>query len=234
MELVLDAFAPALSPNDDRGWRAVQAIEAAWHAQLLYDFDDQYNLVRIDRDRASYLVPNERGHLPFLTTGEGEPDATFKALLHPEELAPGGVATLHVHATLPMLSAADAASGLEHVAEALRADWAMLTPDDAHTVIVEQVVGKDGDESPPAGLPALDLPEDLPCDVPQRLGWINYWSFSIAARSGFGDQDSALARETPTGWIVQLTPEPLDLKRADHLAALRSAYERWPAIGRNP
>ena len=233
MELVLDAFSTALGLDDDRGWRAVEAIEAVWPVHLIYDFDAEYNLVRVNRDRAAHLVPNERGHLPFLTTAEGEPDATFKALLIPEEIAPGGVATLHVHATLPVVPAADASRGLERVADALRAGWAMLTPNDAHTVIVEQVVGTDGDESPPAGLPALDVPEDLPSDVPQRLGWINYWSFSIAARIGFRES-FAVAHETPTGWIVQLTPEPLDLKRADHVAALRSAYERWPAIGRKP
>ena len=165
-----------------------------------------------------------------LKTAEGEPDTTFDALLIPEEIASGGVATLHVHVTLPMLQAADASRGLERVAEALRAGWAMLTPNDAHTVIVEQVVGRNGDESPPAGLPALDVPEDLPSDVPQRLGWINYWSSPIAARLGLRE-GVAGAHETPTGWIVQLTPEPLDLKRADHVTALRSAYERWPAIG---
>jgi hypothetical protein len=139
---------------------------------------------------------------------------------------------LHVHATLPVLPATDAARGLERVVDAVRAYWAMLTPDEAHKVIVKQVVGMDRDESPPAGLPPLDLPEDLPSDVPQRLGWINYWSSSIAARIGFRDTSSVIARATPTGWIVQLTPEPLDLDRADHLTALRSAYERWPAIGR--
>ena len=39
-------------------------------------------------------------------------------------------------------------------------------------------------------------------------------------------------KRVATGWIVQLTHDPLDLDRADHLAALSAAYERYPAIGR--
>jgi len=38
-------------------------------------------------------------------------------------------------------------------------------------------------------------------------------------------------RAASGGWVVQLTDEPLDLDRPDHLDALKRTYERFPEIG---
>jgi Family of unknown function (DUF5953) len=89
-------------------------------------------------------------------------------------------------------------------------------------------------DTPLADLPRLDLADHLAADVPRRLGWISYWSDRAAARIGFtGDTEPfAAVTRVATGWIVQLTSEPLDLSRADHLAALCIAYKRFPSTGR--
>jgi hypothetical protein len=99
------------------------------------------------------------------------------------------------------------------------------------------VIAPTNRDVPPAGLPRLDLAEDLAPDVPRRLGWINYWSAAMAARLGFDGAAGDLfaeVRQVANGWIVQLTTEPLDLDRPEHLAALKRAYERFGAIGRRP
>jgi hypothetical protein len=73
--------------------------------------------------------------------------------------------------------------------------------------------------------------------LPWRLGWLNYWSKETAARVGFPvtENDKGPFAEvralTDGAWLLRLTKEPLDPSRPDHLAALRAAYERFPAIG---
>jgi Family of unknown function (DUF5953) len=91
----------------------------------------------------------------------------------------------------------------------------------------------------PRGLPAIQLPEEIPMpELPHYLlGWLNYWSAAAAQAIGFPDpaRDAELlsrARRTATGvWVVRLTDAPLDLNNPAHLKALRRAYEHFPAIG---
>jgi len=74
--------------------------------------------------------------------------------------------------------------------------------------------------------------------LPQRLGWLNYWSAEVAEHLGFPDQEKdadllPLCRQLPSGhWIVQLTEDPLDLTRPEHAEAIVRAYWRFDKIGR--
>lgn len=106
---------------------------------------------------------------------------------------------------------------------------------------VQQGVNYGGGPDPLRGrLPALrtctygglQAPEQ-----PEILGWLNYWSPRACEYLGFPDssRDAALLRQswrTPAGaWMVQVTPEPLDLARPGHLEALARVYECFPRIG---
>ena len=59
--------------------------------------------------------------------------------------------------------------------------------------------------------------------IEMKLSWLNYWSDAVARALGFPDaeRDRPLAggyqRVADQGWLVALTPEPLDLERPDHL-----------------
>jgi len=74
--------------------------------------------------------------------------------------------------------------------------------------------------------------------LPQRLGWLNYWSAEVAEHLGFPDPQKdadllPLCRQLPSGhWVVQLTEDPLDLTRPDHVEAIVRAYWRFDKIGR--
>src|ERR1700742_2471207 len=161
-ELLFDAFASPLEPASPRAEAAVRAIEAAWSVHLIYEVTDDGTRIARDRDRAAYLASDARGALPFLATPDEEPHATLTGVVEPGLLAPGGVDELHVHGELPPLDAAHAAEGLARVSAALDASWAMLTPPAAHATIVEQVMAPGSEDVPPAGLPRLDLGENLP------------------------------------------------------------------------
>lgn len=232
-ELVLDAFVPPLEPGTLRAEEAVRAIEKSWPVHLICEVDNDGKRIRHDHDRPSYLTSDPRG-LAFIASAPDEPQATLTGLLEGEFLAPCGVDELHVLGHLPSLDAHRAAHGLMEVADALHAKWAMLTPGPAHALIVEQVIAADSENQPPESLPRLDPAEYLAEDVPRRLGWISYWSDRVAARLGFAGETEPFAsvRRVKTGWIVQLTDEPLDLDRSDHRGALRAGYDRYPAIGR--
>lgn len=230
--LILDGYARPLVRDDPRAERAVLAIEEAWSVRLVVEINRRHERVVHDDDRAAY-VSSEPG-FAFIATPDDEQDATLGGLVEPGPLAPGGVDELHVLGHLPAIAASHAAHGLERFATALETSWAMLTPEPAHGVIVEQVIDRENsDDQPPLGLPRLDLAEHLALHQPRRLGWINYWSDAAAGLLGFTGASDNFARvqRVGSGWIVQLTEEPLDLDRADHLAALRRAYAEY-AVGR--
>jgi hypothetical protein len=233
--LVLDAYAPPLEPATSRAENAVRALEETWPIHLVNELDLEGNRIRHDHDRPAYLASKPQG-LAFIASLDDEPHATLSGLvLEGGILAPVGVDELHVLGHLPAIDSARAARGLERFAEALAATSAMLTPTAAHDVIMEQVTAPTSDDQPPAGLPRLDVGEDLEPAVPRCLGWINYWNDAAATRIGFTGKAAdvfASVRRVATGWVAQLTAEPLDLERPDHLAVLRRAYDRFPAIGR--
>ncbi len=81
--------------------------------------------------------------------------------------------------------------------------------------------------------PEIDDPRS-----PEFYEWLNYWSPATAAHLGFPDpvRDAEwLSRAEQLengGWIIQLTPEPLDMEgRPDHVATVRRFLERFPQIG---
>jgi hypothetical protein len=69
--------------------------------------------------------------------------------------------------------------------------------------------------------------------TPAAIGWLNYWSSATAAFLGWNDSaPPAGASRTPAGaWLWRLTPDPLDLERPDHAAALVDAYRSFPHVG---
>jgi hypothetical protein len=165
----------------------------------------------------------------------------MSGLTKPASQAPGGQPLLDVHAKMPLDAAVIEAAGnvLEYVAEGTRAFWGRATPNGAALDIAKQTAPtQEGPPSPPRGLPALKLFEDIPApEIPYYLGWLNYWSPAAAQAIGFPDpaRDAELlsrARRTASGgWIVQLTDAPLDYDNSAHLDALMRAYERFPEIG---
>jgi len=91
---------------------------------------------------------------------------------------------------------------------------------------------------PPRGLPVIKGPSALRSpEIPGHLGWLCYWSAAAARIIGFPDaaRDAELlsrSRRTASGgWVVQLTDEPLDLDRPEHLDMVKRTYERFPEIG---
>ncbi|BEP92017.1 hypothetical protein GmRootA79_04010 [Acidovorax sp. A79] len=93
-----------------------------------------------------------------------------------------------------------------------------------------------------AALPRIGFeyypPNSKPPLLPQRLGWLNCWSAEVAEHLGFPDPQKdadllPLCHQLPSGhWIVQLTEDPLDLTRPDHVEAIVRAYWRFDKIGR--
>jgi hypothetical protein len=90
---------------------------------------------------------------------------------------------------------------------------------------------------PPFGLPVLyRRTGDNGRVRPSRLCWINYWPAETCRLVGAPDpsRDTFLHRAEPLpdgGWLWQLTADPTDLERPEHLAALLAAYDRFPAVG---
>jgi hypothetical protein len=182
-----------------------------------------------------------RGKLPLLCNGDESYPVTLSGMRRFASASAGGQPQLQIHAKLPEDAAVlrAAADVLEAVAEGARAFWGRATPDDASVDIAYQTAPtREGPPSPPRGLPALKLFQDIRSpEIPYYLGWLNYWSEAAARAIGFPDpaRDTQLlsrARRTATGgWIVQLTDAPLDLDDPAHLEALKQAYERFPEIG---
>lgn len=83
-----------------------------------------------------------------------------------------------------------------------------------------------------------DNPGSTGIRLPQRLGWLNCWSAEVAEQLGFPDPGKdidilPLCTQLRSGhWIVQLTEDPLDLRRSDHAEAIVRAYWRFEKIGR--
>ena len=165
----------------------------------------------------------------------------FAGRENPKVLFAGGPPYFEVHATLLLDTAgiAAAADVLQAVAEGANAFWGRATPFNAAVEISRQTrhpVRKPG--VPPRGLPTLQFPEYLRApEIPQHLGWLNYWSAAAARAIGFPDPArdvdllSRAWRTATGGWVVQLTEAPLDLDDPAHLNALQQAYERFPEVG---
>ena len=130
---------------------------------------------------------------------------------------------------------------LARVCTATEAHWGAATSLRTGARIGRQVQPREGGREGPLGLPRLLVTDDLAGpDVPQVLGWINYWSAPTVARLAFpaterkrGEDWVRRARRLESGaWVVQLTDDSLDLDRSDHLKVLQRAYKRFAAVGR--
>lgn len=241
-DLRLIVYAPALVGDDDRPVAVVHAMERAFPGlRLGWTISDEGQRIPLP-DRDAWLTHERKdGGFPLLRNGDENFRVTLTGWERPARLSPGGQAQLEVHAALPLdaTGLAAAAAVLEHVAEGARAFWGHATPFSAGLDIARQTsdpVRKP--QLPPRGLPALKLSEDIRLpELPQYLGWLNYWSVAAAQAIGFPDpsRDADLlsrSRRTATGgWLVQLTEAPLDLDNPTHLDVLLRAYERFPEIG---
>ena len=243
-EIGIIVYAPDLMDNDDRPLAIVRGMERAFPGlRLEWTLSDEGLRVPLpQRDAWVNRRTEDWPGLPMVCNGGDDSDlVTLWGARLPAPFGPGGKAQSDFHVDLPHNAAGVAAAPavLEAVAEAARAFWGHATPFDAGVDIARQTRNVPEDvEPPPRGLPVIKSPSALRTpEIPHRLGWLCYWSAASARTIGFPDQarDAELlsrARHTASGgWVVQLTEEPLDLDRPDHLDALKRAYERFPQIG---
>lgn len=241
-ELALIVYAPALVNPDGRPVAVVHELERALPGLHLGSaISDTGQFVPLPQRDAWLARERPDGGFPLLSNGNEDHLVTATGWEKPAGASPGGQALLEVHVALPLATDAIAAAPeiLAGVAESARAFWGHVTPFRAGVDIARQA--KDparSQQAPPRGLPALKLPRFMNSpELPQRLGWLNYWSVAAAQAIGFPDPSrdrdllSRARRTAMGGWIVQLTEAPLDLDIPAHLDALLRAYERFPAIG---
>ena len=237
-------YAPDMVDNDDRPLAVVRGMERAFPGlRLEWTVTDMKGeLVHLpQRDAWVNHVTEEEESLRFVCSGDENNPVTLWGARTPALIGPGGKGQSDFHARLPHNASGVAAAPavLEAVAEAARAFWGHATPFKAGVDIVSQVESLPTMPEPPRrGLPVIRVPSAMRSpEIPHRLGWLNYWSAASARIIGFPDpaRDAELlsrSRRTALGgWVVQLTDEPLDLDRPEHLDALKRTYERFPEIG---
>ncbi|AKF81545.1 hypothetical protein MFUL124B02_21260 [Myxococcus fulvus 124B02] len=240
--LIINVFAPALVGADPRPLAAVHGLERGLPGvRLDWRVTERRRLVALPQ-RDTWLTGEVgRGEFPLLCNNDERYPVMISGMQRFADESPGRQPQFQVHAKLPLDASviAAAADVLEGVAEGANAFWGHATPDRASGDIAEQIAPTlEGPPSPPRGLPALKLFEDIRSpEIPYYLGWLNYWSEATAKTIGFPDpaQDADLlsrSRRTASGgWVVQLTDAPLDLDDPAHLDALKRTYERFPEIG---
>jgi hypothetical protein len=235
-------YAPELVGSDGRSLAVVHGMERALPGLRL-----EWRVAKDGRpislpQRDAWIAEEARdGGFPLVCNGDESHPVTVSGWGRPARLSAGGQSQFEVHAKLPLDEAviAAAADVLEGVAEGARALWGHATPSKAAVELSRQTIDpvrKPG--VPPRGLPALKFPEHIRSpEIPQYLGWLNYWSAAAAQAIGFPDlaRDADLlsrSRRTATGgWLVRLTDAPLDLDTPAHLDTLLRTYERFPEIG---
>ncbi|SEU35160.1 DUF5953 family protein [Stigmatella erecta] len=243
-ELAIIVYAPALARNDSRPLAVVREMERALPGlRLEWMISKEGTPIPLPQRDAWISQGRADGPgFPLVCNGGSENDLiTVYGLEIPAGRAPGGKPLFDVHAALPLNAGnlAAAKDVLEGIAEGAHAFWGHATPYSAGVDIARQTKNWAANpQPPPRGLPALRLSWTLPSPViPHRLGWLNYWSAAACQAIGFPDpaRDADLlsrSRRTATGgWLIQLTPTPLDLDNPAHLDALLRTYERFPEIG---
>ncbi|MCY1043463.1 DUF5953 family protein [Corallococcus sp. bb12-1] len=241
-EIRIIVYGPALRGDDGRPAAIVNGLERAFPGQRLVwtTAEDGQRTLLTERD--AWLAQQEmNGAFPFLHNCDESDFVSVSGWDGEAFHSSGGQAQLEVHADVPLSAAGIAVTSdvLEAIAEAAHAYWGHAAPFDAGLDIARQTrSGTPPSTPPPRGLPALRNPRDIRSpEIPQRLGWLCYWSAAAAQVIGFPDpaRDADLlsrSRRTASGgWIVQLTDTPLDLDNPAHLDALLRAYERFPVIG---
>lgn len=238
----LVVYAPTLTSEDERPLAIVHGMERAVPGlRLGWTTSEKDDLIALpERDKWLTVDRTDNG-FPFLCNDEEHRVVTLTGWENARGLAADMTPHLEVHATLPYDEAgiAVAADALEAIGEGARALWGCVFTTSVAEALAQQF-RHPGDEPPvpPGGLPILELSWNIPApEVPQCLGWLNYWSAAAARAIGFPEftRDADLlsrSRQTSTGgWIVPLTGAPLDLDNPVHLDTLKRAYERFPEIG---
>jgi len=234
---LLIAHAPGLDRDDGRPLRVVEAMEDALPGlRLPWAISDQGELIPMSG--AARGQRKADGGFPLFCNGN---EAHLVTIFCTEAPYPGRETELEVHAKWPMdeVGIAAAAQVLEGIAQGARSYWAQVTPrTSAREIGAQTSPWQGGPPKPPRGLPALKLPWNLRGpEIPDCLGWLNYWSPEAAKAIGFPEPEGddgwlSRARRTASGgWLFQLTDAPLDLDNPMHLDTLLRAYERFPEIG---
>lgn len=235
-------YAPGLVGDDSRPVAVVHGMERAFPGlRLGWMISDTGQFIPVPQRDAKVAQERPDGGFPLLSNDNESALVTVTGWEKPASSSPGRQAQLEVHARLPWAPDAIvvAPAVLEGISEAARAFWGHATPSRAGLDIARQTKNWAANpQPPPRGLPALKRPwEIVSPEIPQRLGWLNYWSVAAARAIGFPDparDEELLTRSRPTvsgGWVVRLTEAPLDLDDPTHLNVLMRAYERFPEIG---
>lgn len=239
--------APALAPADHRPARVVRALNEIWPGgDLVYEVGarkGRSTMTSREPDLEEWLASAAgRGKFPLMSTTGDEP-LMVSGHNWIVDFKSGELPVLSVMCQYPMRPETLAFTNelLAKVGVALEAHWGEAASYVTGSRIGTQVKPPGSNREGPPGLPPLLVTDDLAGpDVPQVLGWINYWSAPAVARLDFPASDPgrdeewlSRAHRLPGGaWVVQLTDESLDLDRPDHLERLRLAYERFAAVGR--
>ena len=180
--------------------------------------------------------------IPSLCSRPGGPG--YMSILGSVRGPPSQPEFLYAHVTVPSSRAEELCGPLLcRLAEELNAWWGRASGGALSTLVSSQfrppTIG--GYEPPsfkaPRGLPELTDSLDAP-SRPYELGWLNWWSPESAELAGLGDPEKSggvsLIRRDAGGWLIELTPRPLDPTKADDLETLRKAFDRFPGVGRIP
>jgi hypothetical protein len=240
--LNLIAYAPALADDDSRPLTIVHEMERALPGlRLEWTISDEGRRIALPQRDAWIAKERLDGGFPLLVNGDEHDRVTLTGWERSASASPRGQPQFEVHAELPLDTARISATVdvLEAVAEGARAFWGHTSPDGLTLEVAHQTRHSAGDpDASPRGLPSIELSWNISSpEIPEFLGWLNYWSAAAARAIGFPDpsRDADLlsrARRTASGgWVVQLTDEPLDIDNPAHIDALRRAYARFPRIG---
>ncbi len=240
LKLVCVASAPPLKAHDERLgvlFEAVNSILGGNSLKILITEDHRRISIKDKATLVTYQSNKET--IPLLWNGEDDEFAFLNARMIPSPICPGNASLSEfvMNISKTSLSCEFASKLLVEIGESTEAYWAIITPENAAEIIGSQTIHSHIGGIPLRGLPALHPSSELDsCLVPQRLGWINYWSKEAFQRillsteahipvTGFRIKDTRL------GWIIHTTIDPLDLDLPDHLEALQAMYQIYPAIG---
>ena len=251
--IALGFHGPPLEAGDPRLETFLAAVESFFGTKLEFDLrfppegrlPTPFNtrLVRI-RDRPGLIAERVRARRPLvISAGEEGPNLSVTLQSELETRAADGEALQSVSISLVELELGDARlpSLIERCGDAWRAWHLTSMPPGVHVSLFmhpsRPLQKGRGVTTEWSALPHLRAGTFRSAALPMDLGWLNYWSERTAGVLGFPDERRdaewlANARRTPAGaWLVQLTKEPFDPNRQDHIDALARAYRRFEAIG---
>jgi len=241
-KLTLVAYAPPLEVGDDRPSALLEAFEKLFPEDRMNYTVSTEGVPLAIQNREAFLQSGAlRGEIPLISNGLEDRHVSVFGHAIPAVLTPGGAPLLHIAIVLPetIEYVLKANQLLLRACERMRAYWGVGSPNETAAKITEQTVFPGIPIQPPLGLPALLPPQQMASPIlPQRFGWLNYWSAEAASALEFPNDSNDAAwfaearRGADGGWILKLTDSPLDLTIPEHLERLKKAYARFPTIGR--